>query len=651
VCGFTGFLDASRHLSSDARIPLVAAMARRIEHRGPDDAGEWSDEATGLTFGFRRLSILDLSPLGHQPMSSPDGRFIIIFNGEIYNFAELRAELETHGHEFRGGSDTEVMLAAFAEWGVETSLRRFNGMFAFALFDRQSRTLTLARDRIGKKPLYYGWSGGTFFFGSELKSFFGHPDFRPSVDRDALALYMRFMYVPAPHSIYDGIRKLPSASFGTMQLGEGQRDLDIRPYWSMREAVEKAAADPFTGSETEALDALDALLSDAVRLRMISDVPLGAFLSGGIDSPTVVALMQKQSTTPVRTFSIGFQERDYNEADHAKRIAEHLGTAHTEMYVSPAEALDVVPHLSFIFDEPFADSSQIPTYLVSKLARQHVTVAVSGDGGDEFFGGYNRYFWGRKLARVVSGVPRSVRRGAARAATSIRRDQWDRLFAALRPVLPARARHRSPGIKIFKAARMVSATSPEAMYQALMSSWAETNPVIGAREELFDRAWDWPHASDLPSRLMYVDAVGYLVDDIMAKVDRASMAVSLEARAPILDYRVVELAWRLPLSMKIRGNEGKVILRRLLDRYVPRDLVDRPKVGFSIPLDEWLRGPLRDWAESLLAPERLRAEGYLEVEPVRRVWTEHLEGRGNWQYELWTVLMFQAWLDAWRGAA
>ncbi len=653
MCGVTGFLVPGG-LDGPAAERTVGRMAATLAHRGPDDAGVWVDAEAGVALGHRRLAIIDLSPLGHQPMLSACGRYVVVYNGEIYNFRALRSRLEEEGERFRSQSDTEVLLAAVSRWGPAEALARFNGMFAFALWDRHARRLILARDRLGEKPLYYGWMGRTFLFGSELKALRAYPEFVGEVDRGALALYMRHNYVPAPYCIYRGVRKLPPAAWLSVEPGRpGDWPAPI-PYWSLRAAAERGVAEPLEGSEEEAADELDALLRDAVRLRMVADVPLGAFLSGGIDSSTVVALMQAQSARPVRTFTIGFHVRAYNEAEHAKAVARHLGTDHTELYVTPEEALAVIPRLPALYDEPFADSSQVPTFLVAQMARRHVTVALSGDGGDELFGGYNRYFWGRDLWRRLGRLPAGLRRVAARGLTAVSPETWGRVLRGLDPLVPRRLRTSNPGEKVHKLAGVVAVENPTRLYLSLVSHWDEPATVVLGAEEpptpLTD-AEQWPGFEDFTLRMMYLDAVTYLPDDILVKVDRASMGVSLEARIPLLDHRVVEYAWRLPLSRKVQGGRGKALLRRVLYRYVPRELVERPKMGFGVPIDAWLRGPLREWAEDLLAEHRLRAEGYFDPGPIRLKWREHLAATRDWHYHLWDVLMFQAWLEEQRRRA
>jgi asparagine synthase (glutamine-hydrolysing) len=652
MCGIAGFISAEGTDEQEAKSRL-SRMTDQIAHRGPDEAGAWVDQEAGMALGARRLAIVDLSPAGHQPMLSADERFVIAFNGEVYNFCDLRKELEPNRHRFRGHSDTEVMLAAICEWGVEEAVKRFVGMFALALWDRRLRLLHLVRDRVGIKPLYYGWAGRTFLFASELKALRAHPDFVPSVNREALALYLRYGYIPQPYSIYQGICKLPPGCLLTLRTvpWHPPAGAEPTPYWTAKEVAERGCKDPFRGSDDEAREQLEGLLRESVRLRMVADVPLGAFLSGGIDSSSVVALMQAQSNRPVKTFTIGFREDQFNEAGQARAVAAHLGTEHTELYLSPEEARAVIPKLPTLFDEPFGDSSGIPTYLVSRLARQQVMVSLSGDGGDELFGGYQVYLLARSLWQGMKWLPRASRRAVGTWLGRLDTASGDRWLGWLAPLFNRYGRAGTVSQKLRKLAEALPSESPEQLYHYFASHWKRpATLVLGADEppSAFKEASRWAALPDFCQRMMFLDTVTYLPDDILTKVDRASMGVSLEARVPMLDYRVVEFAARVPVSMKLRAGQGKWLLRQVLYRYVPRELVERPKMGFSLPLDAWLCGPLREWAEALLSEDRLRREGYLHPEPVRRVWAEHLSGCRNWQDCLWDVLMFQAWLEQWR---
>ena len=646
MCGLAGFIESGHDGQQSDMEGLANRMADTLHHRGPDDSGVWADPEAGIALGHRRLSIIDLSPAGHQPMFSSSGQFVIAYNGEIYNCEKMRQELLAERPElcFRGHSDTEVMLEAFEHWGIEPALERMNGMFAFALWDRKERTLMLVRDRFGEKPLYYGFAGGTFLFASELKSLRVHPAFRAEIDRDAVASYLRFNCIPAPYSIYLGVRKLLPGH--VLRYRNGQ--VTSQAFWSLRSTVERALADPFRGSAEQAEEELDGLLRDAVKLRMHSDVPLGAFLSGGFDSSLIVALMQSQSQRPVRTFSIGFHDKGYNEANHARAVAQHLGTDHTEWYVTPVEAINMVSRLPEVYGEPFADSSQIPTLLVSQLARRHVTVSLSGDGGDEVFGGYNRYTWGARVWKRLDGTPRFMRRLAAAGMTALSPESWDAGFKSLRPLLPSSWRQRMPGYKIHKLASLLPSQSPMDMYATMASHWSEPERVVAGAAALHPLHMvedQWLNLPEFERQAIFLDTITYLPNDILVKVDRATMAFGLEGRIPLLDPRVVEFAWRLPLDMKVRPNHGKWLLRQVLYRYIPRDLVERPKMGFGIPLDSWLRGPMRDWAEALLEPRRLGKEGFFNASAVREKWEHHLRGRGAWQFHLWDILMFQLWWE------
>ncbi|MGQ0434286.1 MAG: asparagine synthase (glutamine-hydrolyzing) [Microthrixaceae bacterium] len=644
MCGITGFIDSRSGAASAELERAVTAMADTLAHRGPDDHATWVDPEVGVALGFRRLSIVDLSPTGRQPMTSADGRYVLVFNGETYNHVALRAELEGAGVVFRGTSDTEVLLEAIARWGFRPALERANGMFALACWDRRERRLHLARDRFGEKPLYYGWCGKTFVFASELKALRAHPAFVADVDRDALTLYFRYAYVPAPRSIYRGIAKLPPACTVTVDPERQSETSAAEPYWSPVDvALESARRPPL--AQAAAVETVEAAVRASVGLRMVADVPVGAFLSGGTDSSVVVALMQAQSERPVRTFTIGFPKEGYDEAARARAVASHLGTDHTELYLTPEETQATVPRLPAMFDEPFADSSQIPTLLVSELARRDVTVALSGDGGDELFAGYTRYPAFARLQRW-NRVPAGARHALASALRSQPPDRWDRDVAAAARLAPGRAAPAQPGDKLHKLARALDVDEPAHLYRSLVECWA-TPPVIGAREPatIVDRAADWQLSSG-PEQAMLVDTVSYLPDDLLTKVDRASMAVSLEARVPMLDPAVYAAAWRLPPSYRASNGTGKRVLTDILRRHLPTSLVGGPKVGFGVPFGDWLRGPLRPWAEALLDERRLRTAGYLDAGAVQAAWREHCTGRRDRRHELWAVLMFEAWLDS-----
>ena len=653
MCGLAGFVEARPGPAAAELAETARRMAGTLVHRGPDSDGVWVDAEAGVALGHRRLAIIDRSDEGAQPMHSANGRYVIAYNGEVYNFPDLRTELETKGHRFRGHSDTEVVLAAILEWGLASALPRFIGMFAFALWDRETRRLHLGRDRLGIKPLYYGRVGAGFGFASELRALVAHPGFYAEVDREALSLYMQRNCVPAPWSIYRGIRKLEPGTLLTLE-GGGAAEPRAESFWSLREVAAAGRADPFVGDEAEAAAGLHELLADAVKRRMIADVPLGVFLSGGVDSSTVTALMQTASARPVKTYTIGFAEGGYDESEDARAVARHLGTDHHTLTLTAAEARAVIPKLGRMFDEPFSDVSQIPTFLVSELARREVTVALSGDGGDEAFGGYNRHLWGQNIAEWAQGKPAGVLRGAARAMTWLAPHSWDRVFASLRPVLPRSFHQRSSGEKIHKMAGILAAGDAMDMYRGLISHCAHPEDVVvgaSAPSTIVEASHRWEGPDGFTQQMLYLDTLTYLPDDILTKVDRASMAVSLETRVPILDHRVIEFAWRLPLSMKIKNGVGKRLLREVLYRHVPRDIVERPKMGFAVPIREWLRGPLREWAEALLEPARLRAEGYLEPRAIRTLWDEHLTRRRDRHHQLWDALIFQTWLDAQREGA
>jgi len=647
MCGLTGGWSRQRFGELKDALPR---MTDALAHRGPDDDGHWLDDEAGIGLGHRRLSIVDLSPAGHQPMVSASGRWVIAYNGEIYNHLDLRADLEVSGNApaWRGHSDTETLLAAVEAWGVPGALTRSAGMFAFAIWDRQECALWLARDRFGEKPLYYGWNRGVFLFGSELKAVRAFPGFDAAVDRPALALYLRHSAVPAPLSIYRGISKVLPGHWLRIDLSElsgGVAPIQ-QAYWSASKQARDGVENRFAGTEAEATDALEQLLRSAVGRQMVADVPLGAFLSGGIDSSAVVAMMQAQSSRPVRTFSIGFDEAKYDEAKLAAAVARHLGTDHTELYVTPEDALDVIPRLPFMYDEPFSDSSQIPTTLVAQMARRHVTVALSGDGGDELFAGYDRYFWAERIWRRLQGVPLTVRRAAAAGVTAVPVGAWNSLLRTASPLIPQLRDLGIPGDKLHKGAGLFSAESGADLYRRMISQWQAADVMEGVHEVAEfgpPREGRWP---TLTEQMMLEDACHYMPDDNLVKVDRAAMACSLETRVPLLDHRVFEFAWRLPMDYKVRDGKGKYLLRQVLYRHVPQALIDRPKKGFGVPIGIWLRGPLREWAESLLDPVRLKNEGYFKPEPIARKWKEHQAGTRDWRYHLWGILMFQAWLDA-----
>jgi len=644
MCGIAGFIDP-RGFNAEHAGRVGTAMCGAIAHRGPDDAGIWMDPQRHVLFAHQRLAIIDLSKSGQQPMQSASGRYVLCFNGEIYNHQELRSELDACGKapRWRGHSDTETILALIDAYGLERALQKFVGMFALALWDNEIKEVFLARDRIGEKPLYYGKNGDIFLFGSELKALRAHPEFAPTIDRDALCLFLRHNYIPQPFSIYQGIHKLPPGHF--IKLGANATPT---AYWSVDGAVQAAQKNPFEGSDEQALNVLDQVLMQSVKSQMQADVPLGAFLSGGVDSSLIVAMMQAQSLRPVKSFSIGFEDKQFDEAPFAKEVARHLGTDHHELYVSAEQARGVIPNLPKLYDEPFSDSSQIPTFLVSEMARQHVTVSLSGDAGDELFGGYNRYTWGNSIWSKLSAVPKPARHLAAATITRVSPANWNRFAAPLLAVAPQKFKHANVGDKLHKLAGVMGAASPEDVYQTLISHWDSPADIVkNGQEAATILTSPGDVASQLPfvERMMYYDMLSYLPDDILVKVDRAAMGVSLETRVPFLDHRVVELALRLPMYLKIRGGVGKWCLRELLYRRVPKHLIERPKTGFAIPVGNWLRGPLREWAEHLLDTRRLTSSGYFNAQQIETKWREHLSGDRNWHYYLWDILMFEAWRD------
>jgi asparagine synthase (glutamine-hydrolysing) len=646
MCGIAGYWHRGSQISQEQSHGIVTAMTDALVLRGPDSSGVWIDPAAGIALGHRRLAILDLSPGGAQPMLSQQGRYAMVFNGEIYNFGVLRSELSEFGHQFNGHSDTEVMLAAISEWGLTAAVGRFIGMFAFALWDIQEQVLHLCRDRLGEKPLYYGWVGDTLLFGSELKALVAHPQWRGEIDRNALALFVRNGYIPAPHSIYAGIGKLPQGTIVSLPVDRPHAAKPVA-YWDLQAVVKEGIRDPFQGSDAEGIAQLDKLLRETINEQMVADVPLGAFLSGGIDSSTVVALMQTQSSRPIKTFSIGFTETKYNEAEYAKAVADHLGTEHTELYITPKDAIEVIPQLPTLYDEPFADASQIPTYLLSKLTREHVTVSLSGDAGDELFCGYSRYFTGQKIWEKIGWIPSGMRQVYAKLLLSVSPDRWDGIISQIGKVVP-RLQQPQQGFRLHLLANFLGSKQPLDLYAQMMSLTKDVEQIVLHSTEpdnMLTHPPAWLKQLDFTSQMMYVDSMTYLPDDVLAKVDRAAMGVSLESRVPFLDRRVVEFAWKLPMSMKVRDGKGKWLLRQVLYQYVPQTLIDRPKMGFGVPIDLWLRNELRDWAEALLDERRLQREGFFNVQAVRQLWTEHLSGEFDRCYSLWNILMFQAWLE------
>jgi asparagine synthase (glutamine-hydrolysing) len=653
MCGIAGLFEPERSTEAEKLGRLVGEMTSALTHRGPDAVGHWLDGECGVAFGHRRLAVIELGPEGEQPMVSGDGRWVAVYNGEIYNFRELRRRLVSQGLAFRGGSDTEVLLASVQLWGLESALDAWEGMFALALWDRRQRQLHLARDRFGEKPLYYGWVDGRLAFGSELKALRRLPSFGAEIDRDAVALFLRHNCIPAPSTIYRGVKKLLPGHWVTVDSGLRPGNLPpSRPYWSARDAVEEARRRPLTGSTDELIELADDTLSASVSARLDADVPVGAFLSGGIDSSLVVALMQRHTSNPVRTFTIGFADRDFDESPEAELVANHLGTDHTALRVDDADALGVIPELPDIWDEPFADASQIPTLLVSRLARSQVTVSLSGDAGDELFAGYNRHAWLERLWTRASVIPSPVRRMSGAALGSVPPSIVDGA-ARVAALLSSRGHVRNPSTKVAKLGKVLAADSPERAYLALISHWDAPSSLVLGVDHKEASAFDptgWPPLGSVTEQMLWLDLTGYLPDDILTKVDRAAMATSLETRVPFLDRSVFDLAWRLPMAMKLHEGTTKWILRQVLHRYVPPELVERPKMGFGLPIGTWLRGTLRPWAEELLGEPRLLAQGLLDPQPIRRAWHRHLSGRQDLGYELWDVLVLQAWLDRWMPA-
>lgn len=662
MCGIVGFVDC-RNAQRD--VGFIERMIHALNHRGPDSTGTWIDRNNGIFIGHTRLSILDLSPLGHQPMMSSSNRYVITFNGEIYNFQVLRSELIANGFRPKSSSDTEVILGLLDEYGIEKTLKKLNGMFSIAIWDQTELSLTLARDKFGEKPLYYGWNGSNFFFASELKAICAHPDFNGVIDEQALSLMLTYSYIPAPYSAYLGIYKLPQSSYMTLH----KSDLKSRPssfspisepesnlkqpikYWDLRSIAINGQLNSFSGKYEDALNELESLLLDSVRMRMISDVPLGAFLSGGVDSSLVVSLMQKASKSPVKTFSIGFIEDEYNEAHHAMKVARHLGTQHYELYVTHKESLDVIPLLPSMYDEPFADSSQIPTYLVSKLARQHVTVSLTGDGGDEIFGGYRRYAWANNFSKLLQ-APTSLRHFARSALTCISPSQWTSLSSLFGKLFSSHSHTSRFGHRMHRFADILQCKNYRELYLLLISHWPD-GEILSSRKYAeytpYHMNSSWLESMSLKRKLMFLDQITYLPDDILVKVDRAAMAVSLEGRIPLLDPNVVEFAWSLPDDFLFDANGGKRILKDLLSRYVPREFFSRPKMGFGVPIENWLKNELKDWVEDLISPKALNDLGIFETAPIQKRWKDFLSGLRPWDQHIWDVLMIQSWVKAQKG--
>lgn len=650
MCGITGLFSPHGASGPDRLGARVVDMTGTLTHRGPDGEGYWSDPECGIFLGHRRLNVVGLGPEGNQPMHSTDGRWVLTYNGEIYNHPSLRRRLAGEGLAFRGGSDTEVLVGAIQLWGLIGALEACEGMFAFALWDRHRRQLHLVRDRFGEKPLYYGWVAGSLAFASELKALCTLPGFNSEIDRNAVALFLRHNCIPAPHTIYRHVAKLEPGQLATFDARARPEQAVVRPYWSARTVIEEARVRPMSGTDKDAADQLEAVLSDSVAARMVADVPVGAFLSGGIDSSLVVALMQRQSGEPVRTFTVGFTDRAFDESAEAAAVAAHLGTDHTPLHVSDAEAAEVITRLPDIWDEPFGDVSQIPMHLVSRLARTEVTVSLSGDGGDELFAGYNRHAWLERLWGRTSAFPDPVRRAAGAALGSVPPALVESA-ARLAARLPGRPQIRNPSSKLAKVGKVMAASGAEDAYLSLVSYWDHAESMVlgaGPSVSLASRPDDWPQLDGITEQMLWLDLVGYLPDDILTKLDRAAMAISLETRVPFLDRAVFDLAWRLPMSMKLRDGTTKWLLRQVLYRHVPAELVERPKMGFGFPIGAMLRGPLRPWAEELLDDKRMAAQGLLDPVPIRRAWRQHLSGRRDLAYELWDVLVLQAWLERWQ---
>lgn len=644
MCGIAGFIDPTG-FSAEAAQSAGTAMSDVLTHRGPDTAGIWLDQRAGVTLVHRRLAVVDLSAAGEQPMESASGRYVVVLNGEIYNHKDLREELEKLGWNppWRGHSDTETLLACIDCFGLHTTLKKLVGMFAFAIYDKKEKNVFLARDRVGEKPVYFGHQGQRYFFASELKAIRAHPAFEPVVNRDAICLFLRHNYIPAPFSIYRDIQKLQPGCW--IKLAQGEKP---QSYWSFDEMLLTSCSSKMTGSDADILDQLDDQIGEAIGLQMQADVPLGAFLSGGIDSSLIVAMMQERSARQIKTFSIGFEDASFDESPYAKAVANHIGTEHHDLCVTARQAHDAIPKLSELYDEPFADSSQIPTFLLCQMARQHVTVSLSGDAGDELFGGYNRYSSGATIWRHLSSVPMPIRYAFAHFLRCVSPNIWNTILSPLHFALPRRFRHTNVGDKIHKLADIFPSSDLMAVYSGFISHWKLPQDVVlgGLEPPVISNLMDHSiHLVEPEARMMYLDTLSYLPDDILVKVDRAAMGTSLETRVPFLDHRVVEMAWNLPSNMKIRSGVGKWCLRELLYRRVPKKLIERPKMGFGVPLGDWLRGELRGWAEHLLSEQRLSESGYFDPAPIRAKWEQHLSGKLNWHHHIWDILMFESWRD------
>ena len=647
MCGLAGFIDNNRSRSSESLEALSHKMCSTLINRGPDDFGSWVDEKSGIAMSHRRLAIQDTTLAGHLPMVSKSGRYIIVYNGEIYNYKTLREELKKAGYFFRSQSDTEVLLAAIEIWGLSAALDKFVGMFAFALWDKNNHRLYLVRDRLGEKPLYYGIFGNVILFGSELKAFEVHDSFVKSINRDAISLLLRYNYIPAPYSIYDKIYKIKPGTFLEIKVENHKISTTEYTYWAYKNFVMSEGIDNKIYNYKEAKLSIKDALTESIRSQMIADVPLGAFLSGGIDSSLIVSIMQSLSPDPIKTYTIGFDHSEYNEANDAKSIANYLGTDHTELYVTASQALNVIPKIPNIFDEPFADSSQIPTYLISKLASSNVTVSLSGDGGDELFGGYNRYYKGYSAWKNFSRMPYPINYIFSEIICSINPEKWNFLYNHFGKYISDEKNYKNIGDKLYKMADIIKINNPQDMYLSLVSFWNNTEQIVLNSSEPMSTPRDydnWVENLDDRENMMFLDTISYLPDDILTKVDRSSMAVSLESRTPFLNHSLVELSQRIPIELKIKDGKGKWILRNILNDFIPANFIDKPKTGFGIPIAEWLRGPLKEWAEALIDSSRLKHDGYFNAELVTNMWDKHLNKSRNYGHHLWSILMFQAWL-------